>query len=379
MQEDIRALLSLAKAGLATSDPSTFDAAELQSRNWEFITATARRHRLSSLLFEGIRGLELESSVPETVFDSLHSAYYTNLTHNLVMFDHAEALIERARMYGVPLVLLKGAAFARWLYRHPALRPMGDIDILVRKRDLGLLVSQAEILGYQKCDAADHAVSLRHEESGTYLELHTHLLSCPGYLRVDTEIMLARSRTTSLWEAPAHMLVPEDHMLHLCLHGSFQHGFRQPAINACDVYLLSQLPEFRWELFLDLASSPRLAPLVYAGLGLCHRVMPDEPIRIALESLEPAVDRRNRKRVAKLDLSQILSPSSDSVTGSPLNRLFWAPGLKDMVTMVRETLRGREEEKSTPSRFPVRRGMELVNRHLLSPRKKTFLQQVRSQ
>ncbi len=380
MQEDIRALLSLARAGLAPSDPSAFDAAWLRSRNWDFITSTARRHRLSSLLFEGIRGLQLEPKVPETVLESLRSAYYTNLTHNLVMFDHTEALIERARVYGVPLVLLKGAAFARWLYRHPALRPMGDIDILVRKRDLDLLVKLAEMLGYQRRETADHAVSLRHKESATYLELHTHLVSCPGYLRVDTEIMLARSRTTSLWEAPAQMLVPEDHLLHLCLHGSFQHGFRQPAINACDVYLLSQLPEFRWQVFLDLASSPRLAPLVYGGLSLSHRVMPGEQIRKALESLEPGVDRRCRKRVAKLDLSQILSPSSDSVAGSPLNRLFWAPGLKDMVTMVRETLRVRNEVgNSSASRFPVRRGLELVNRHLLSPRKKTYLQQVRSQ
>jgi len=50
-------------------------------------------------------------------------------------------------------------------------------------------------------------------------------------------------------------LTPEDHLLHICLHGSFQHGLGQPAINACDTYLLSQLPELDWEIFLKRASN----------------------------------------------------------------------------------------------------------------------------
>ncbi|MGH9461785.1 MAG: nucleotidyltransferase family protein, partial [Vicinamibacteria bacterium] len=126
--------LALVRAGLGES-VDVAGARHLTSTDWSWITASARRHRLGNLLFAGIRQSGLEREIPGAVFQSLESTYYTNLAHTFFLFEHAQSIIKRtrkARRGGAPMLLLKGASFAGWLYPSPALRPMGDLDIMVQ-------------------------------------------------------------------------------------------------------------------------------------------------------------------------------------------------------------------------------------------------------
>ncbi len=366
-QEDIRVLLGLVRAGLDDPPEPEIRARDLPSADWSIITASARHHRLTNLLFEGIEKLGWEASVPVPTFDSLRSAYYTNLARTIVLFDHAEALIEAARQQKPPLLLLKGAAFAGWLYSNPALRPMTDLDILVRTKDLDTMVQLAQELGYEWHERTDHAVSLRHSRSVTHLELHTSLTSCPGYLGTEAENFLEDSVSTVFWAEPARTLAAEDHLLHLCLHGAFQHGFRQPAVNACDVYLLSRLPELDWDKFLRISSRPRLAPIVYGGMALSYHVFPTEKGRLALEALASHIPRWQQKWADGLEPSTLLDPSPERVTGSPWRRILWTPSLRDSLELARETLRPHEAD-TLSHRWPtLRRVLALTSRHILTP------------
>lgn len=359
-------LLRLVRAVLDAPASPRLRPKEVSSAHWSMILASARRHRLSGLLFEAVRTHELVTALPRRGWASLYSDYYTQMARNLVLFDHAEAFLAEAQSHRAPALFLKGAAFAGWLYGNPALRPMTDLDILVRRQDLDTLVQSARKLGYEWCKKTDHAVALRHRGSSTYLELHTSLTSSPGYLGPITESLLARSIPASFWPESARTLAPEDHLLHLCLHGSFQHGLRQPAINACDVYLLSRLPDLNWERFLNIASTRRIAPLVYGGLALCQRIVPNDSLRRALETLAPRVKTRQRRRLDALDVSRLLSASPESTNGPPWCRILMTPGVKDSWSLIWETLRPRETADRPHVLSPVRRGLELVYRHGLS-------------
>ena len=360
-RHDSRVYLGLVRAGLGEPCEPELDSRALANADWAWITASARRHRLASLLFEGIRRLAMQKWVAEPVWRTLESAYYTNLVHNFHLFEHAQSLIKKTRKGGVPLVLLKGASFAGWLYPSPALRPMGDLDVLVRSEDLDYVAQLAKELGYQPHQSTDHALSLQHRKTRTYLELHTSLTSCPDYVGVDPRSLIDRSTPTV--HLAARTLSLEDHLLHLCLHGSFQHGLRQPAINACDAYLLSQQAELRWDRFIDQASAPRLAPLVYGGLSLCHHLFPTEEIRSALETLKPFVSRRQQRRAAKLSTESLLNPAPESVFGSPWVRILWTPGPRDGLALAWESLCTRTAGHP-PNQWPsVRRGLTLLWRH----------------
>lgn len=367
MRAETKLYLALVHAGLGERCAADTGAvSRLADADWSWILASARRHRLSSLLFEGLRRSALESEIPRGVTRSLESAYYTNLVHSFFLLEHARSLVEatrRARRGGAPMVLLKGVSFAGWLYPSPALRPMGDVDVLVRPWDLDFVSDVAVRLGYRLHETTDHARSFRHAQSGTYLELHTSLTSSADYLGLDLGSLFERS-VPSVHLPTSRTLTPEDHLLHLCLHASFQHGLRQSAVNACDAYLLSGKPELRWDRFFERASARRTAPLVYAGLSLCHRLFPDEPMRRALETLEPMVSTRQRRRVERIHAEALLSPADDCVFGSPWSRLAWTPGVPDAVALTWESLRTRTAGETNPNQWPsIRRGLTLLTRH----------------
>jgi len=361
--------LTLVRAGLGEA-VAPCGVEDLTSADWSWLCASARRHRLGNLVFDGLRRSGLEQSIPSDVARSLEGSYYTNLVHTFFLLEHAQSIIRRvrkARHGAAPMLLLKGASFAGWLYPSPAMRPMGDLDMLVHGPDLEFFSDAAEELGYQISQTTDHARSLRHRQSGTYLELHASLTSCPDYLGIDVDSLFERSIPSP--HLPTRTLSPEDHLLHLCLHGSFQHGLRQSAINACDAYLLSRRTDVSWVRFFERASQKRIAPLVYGGLSLCHRLFPTEPMQKALDTLEPLVSLRQRKRAEELQTDALLSPDCESVFGSPWDRLAWTPGILDGLALTRESLCARTAGQPHPNQWPsIRRGLTLLWRHGLPDR-----------
>ena len=57
-------------------------------------------------------------------------------------------LLAQTQSAGIPLILLKGAATAYIAYPNPALRPMRDLDILVRPTDLPALYAVLDRMGF---------------------------------------------------------------------------------------------------------------------------------------------------------------------------------------------------------------------------------------
>ena len=364
-EQATRVLLRLIETGLnGSKDPGLLED-EMSSTDWFQITASARQHFLSGLLFKAVRRGKLESALPQRAWATVHADYYAHVTRNLVLLNHAEALIEETRRFGAPLLFLRGSAFGGWLYDNPSLRPMTDLDILVREQDVETLLPIASMLGYESFGRTKHSFSLRHHDSGTYLELHTSLTSCPNYIGITTEELLARSVTTSSESGTARTLATEDHLLHSSLCGGFQHGFRQLAINACDIYLLARRAELDWESFFKRVSTPRLAPFVYGGLSLSQAILPSEEVKFAMETLESEVHPRQRQRFREHQVARLLSPSPESASGSPWSRFLMTPCFKDTLSLVRETLSPRVSTRP-PFLSALARRMTLSNRHGLS-------------
>src|SRR4029450_5847578 len=76
--------------------------------------------------------------------------------------------------------------------------------------------------GFSVLARADHAWAFLDPLSGSVLELHHSVTSCPGLFPLDGPGLVARSREGSgqVRRLPA----PEDLLVHLAMHASFQHG-----------------------------------------------------------------------------------------------------------------------------------------------------------
>lgn len=310
----------------AGSNPESVDAVPTGMRgsltdvDWRLLFDVAQHHRLVPLMYEGARHLAEIVQLPPMFDERLENAFYANLAVSAVQLDHLHDLVQIAEHHGSPVYLLKGAAFADWLYDHPALRPMANLDIMVDEDDFELWNKELSGAGFEPSAPADDSCRLRHRLSGTSLELHRTLTSCSSYLGVKPQALVQRSRPALGFQSEMlRHLATEDHLLHLCLHGSFQHGFRQPAINAWDAVLLSEQPEFEWSRVLSQAKDPRLTPWIFAGISMCQRVFPTEGFDSAIERLLPLLAPKLRQLAVGLETRELLSLSNES-TSAPTAR-----------------------------------------------------------
>lgn len=327
------------------------------SIDWNLLVTSAGYHRLAPLLHAGLKNSPVQA--PVTTVERLEKAVHIELARTVVRLNHIDALEAAAKRTGRTLCLLKGAAFAGWLYPNPASRPMADIDALVRPEQLAAWVSEIDGLGFQHYESSDHATCFRHRHTGVFLELHQSLTSCNRYFGVKTEELLERSLGTGALRA----LRPEDHLLHLCLHASVQHGFRQAAVNAHDANLLLAQPDFDRQQFLQRARNPRWAPWVYGGLSLSNLVFPSHALSTLTAELRDRVPRGLLRKLRRLDAADGLLPDPRTSVTPPFRRLLWAGDIPTKSALLIEVLRPRGEGSAPGASSWAYRVTQLIWNH----------------
>jgi hypothetical protein len=161
------------------------------------------------------------------------------------------AAITRLRAVDIEPIVVKGWAIGR-LYPDPGLRPLGDIDLCVRRADY----RRARVaLGDLRARTA--AVDL-HDGFGTLDE-------------EAEEVLVARSMSVDCGGTAVRVLAPEDHLRVLCRH-LLRHGLARP-LWLCDVAVaLEERPRaFDWGRCLG--PRRRVAGWVTATIGLAHQLL----------------------------------------------------------------------------------------------------------
>jgi hypothetical protein len=339
---------------------STFD--------WTLLLDAAERHRLAPLVHDGLRaGGDEIPRPPEEVRARLENIRILEIAKAMVRLHHVDELGALALRAGMDLYLLKGAAFATTLYPDPGLRPMSDIDVLARPGDFESWCRELSRLGYSLIDVSDHARCYRREATGVLVELHRELTSAAAFLGLEIRAILSRARPVDPAGAPGlSTLSWEDHLLHLCLHGSFQHGFRQPGLNAWDALSIVERTDFDFDLFVALAREGRLAPWVYGGLSMTNATFESPKLSGLLSALADAVPRAAVEKARGFRAERLLAPVPDALFGTPLKRLDWTGWNLTTLSLLLEVSRPRTPELRGNLGARLGRIWQLVSNHGLA-------------
>lgn len=130
---------------------------------------------------------------------------------------HTHSLIHRLLdTNGIAYVILKGQASARY-YPDPMLRPMGDVDFLVDRKDLDRVAMLLEAEGFRKLEQADnHEFHWAYSKGKAKAELHWEV---PGVPKSDNEII--NSYLTDIIEK-RELIDASDHAFYVS--SAFHHG-----------------------------------------------------------------------------------------------------------------------------------------------------------
>lgn len=235
----------------ALRDPASVLA--LDPAGWTALVAIARAEQLEGQLAHRLTGLALPAAADRWRADAIAAAEQARVT---ALWEAAVALDALAPL-GVPLVLLKGTAYAAAGLSPAVGRTIGDLDILVPREALETVEGALLANGWAllKDDAYDDSYYRRwmHElpplvrvESGRLIDVHHTILPPTARPTPDAAAMLAEAVPLGGgWS----VLSPEDMVIHSAAHlfadGDLAGGLR----NLWDIHRL--LGEFESHGFAD--------------------------------------------------------------------------------------------------------------------------------
>ena len=196
---------------------------------------------------------------------------------------------------GIEVVYIKGFANAHLLYPDPDLRTVGDLDVLVRKRDFDGLVAMLSSHGFQFGEPRLQPWGFISEASfapfvspdgACNIDLHIHPDSYPVYLSLDTESVFAASRMVEAEGVSFRVPCPE-HSLVLAVSNAAKDKFGPFSIlKVLDaIMLLRSHQALDWEAIEEIARYGRfLRPMrvflsLLVDLGLPREGLPASLVR----------------------------------------------------------------------------------------------------
>jgi hypothetical protein len=221
-------------------DPGS--ARALDAAGWTALIAIARAEQMIGTLAMRLDGLALPADVGRIVADARASA----AQGQVVALWEVEAARRAMAPLGVPVVLLKGSAFAAAGLRAGQGRSIGDLDILVPCANLDAVEAALLAAGWEwvKSDPYDDAYYRRwmhelppliHRDRDRMIDVHHTILPLTARVTPDPAALLA----DSVEIAPGvRVLAPNDMIVHAAAHlfgdGDLAGGMR----NLWDVHCL---------------------------------------------------------------------------------------------------------------------------------------------
>ncbi|MBN1668068.1 MAG: nucleotidyltransferase family protein [Anaerolineales bacterium] len=273
-----------------------------QPADWASLIQIAVVEGVAPLIFQAFNSDGWPVAIPDALRKALADEFYNTAATNLLLLEEAGRIFACFAVAGIPAIPLKGIDLAGRLYPDVSLRPMGDLDILIRETDYLRAAHLLEESGYVLEDALQNLdPGLRrivHYEANFnkavpapfHVELHWNLIGSQAS-RYQPQIEWFWQQTTAgqIAGQPVRQLSSNAHLLYCAAHLMIKHGEReQRLIWFYDLRRLLEVADssLDWALILAQARAFNWLPaLVEALQGVQVRFA--RPLPAALTGIWP--------------------------------------------------------------------------------------------
>jgi hypothetical protein len=246
---------------------------------WNILSQLADRHGVQPLLCRALAG---RSEVPREEMSRLEREDRANLHRVLFLARELVRIVDHLSAIGIEALPYKGLAVAEALYRDIALRQTGDIDVLIRARDLPRARAALRDIGYTSHNVCGEAHERDYLKSGYELvfdgEAGPNLLELqwgiqPRFYAIDFDMeeMFRRAMTIEVADHRVKTLRSEDLLLALSAHAA-KHVWSR-LVWLCDIARLMALPSLNWERVAEQSDDLGIRRILHVTLLLANRLL----------------------------------------------------------------------------------------------------------
>ena len=224
-----RVLLHTARLRLGPTGVIELERLLASGVEWDRLIRKADWLESAALLLHHIETWDLAGMVPAPAYSRLNDLKQEQRVR-FFFFLRPELLrvLEGMSSAGVEVIPLKGAYLLNTVYPDVSLRPIGDLDVLVREDDLSPAAAVLAELSYRSRsgerlvvkrgrDTHHHLPRVLSPDGSVELELHRHVVRGGTPLHFPIERFWERSINGVVGDQQARLLAPRDLVTHLCL------------------------------------------------------------------------------------------------------------------------------------------------------------------
>ena len=251
----------------------------LQSVDWARLFVLAEEHGVVGHLAAGVRGFE-ENLVPPEIRQALVDRQRAQIFFSLRLTAELFCILDRFTSAGIGALVVKGPALAVQAYGDPAMRSYGDLDLLVRQRDIRRATELMSAAGFTPAvplSAIDAGkipgqYLFSKPDSRLIVELHNDCTLRYFPRRLPPEKFFARQIRVRLDAHEAPALAVEDELVLICIHGA-KHFWERLMWIADVAALVSRQAGIDWERVADSAQAVGAERMLHTGLRLASDLL----------------------------------------------------------------------------------------------------------
>ncbi len=246
---------------------------------WRMMGSVARRHKMVGVLNRFVQ--HLGSEIDPRAVEAMAALSRQSAVFTLSRLEHLKQVVREFEGAGIPIVPYKGIALGQQIYDNHALRPPGDIDVVVRPRDARKAKQILFDLGYRlRYPIAEDEQEFRLEERyceefvmppNIMVELHWAFTNKAIRFSIDVDELFERLETMDLGETTVRAFAPEDLLLILSVHGSKHHWEHLEYIFA--ISEIVRRFDLDWQVVLKRAGETGARRKLFLALRVAHELI----------------------------------------------------------------------------------------------------------
>jgi len=254
-------------------------AALLSKVDWSRLLLIADEHGVIGHLAASLSDSNAVT-VPQEIKQGLHDKQRAQNFQTLRLTAELFRVLDQFAQKNIPAVVIKGPVLAMRAYGDPAMRSYGDLDLLVRQRDIRCATESMIASGFQAAvplSAIDAGkipgqYLFSKPDSKLLVELHNDLTLRYFPRPLPIEDFFARQICVRLDAHEAPALAAEDELVLICIHGA-KHFWERLIWIADVAALITRQSDIDWERTTESASAAGAEHLLNTGLRLASDVL----------------------------------------------------------------------------------------------------------
>jgi hypothetical protein len=232
--------------------------------DWARISFFVMANRFGPIFSWALDGKSISGPYPRRWQQTYEETWIKNTRANQVAVKFFEILESE----GLKAVGLRGLNLANFVYPDLALRPMSDLDILIRPEDKERLVKILSALNHSPVKYI--RTQLVYQIQGVTIEVHWSFLTTRRYrAEFATAELLEAAETRFLPRGPVKVLAKEQEVIELIAHGFIHHEWHGFPL-LMDLAFFIANPDLNWNYLSDWSRKHHLTRMFIFSLSLVN-------------------------------------------------------------------------------------------------------------